>query len=218
MAIPTLGVDIDVILANEPSRASFFAEEQTLTFQSQWTGLEQRVRRFYRWRARMEWTLLSRAQAYAVLRYFNRYNMGEAFRIYDPVRQDPSGDVTATVLSTEVGGTGIKVNGGGQTGRTLNVRDIPNRGSSVKLLGAGDLLTFKDTGQMVEVFADVLGTSGTTGTIELSQYIRTPPADGELIFVQYAPVKMRLAQSVVPDVQDGPAQFGFAVDLVEAIA
>ena len=210
-----------VVLAVNPSRASFYFEDVVMTFQSQFTGMEQRVRRFGRWRGRMEWTYLDRQQAYAILRHFSRFNMGEAFLFYDPVRQDPNGDVTATVLSTEVttvGSPGIKVNGANQVGRAINVKDIPNRASDKVLLRAGDLITFDDTNQMVEVYADFMGTGTTTGTIQLSQYIRKSPGANVVIQVQTPTVRMRLASPAVPDVGDGTSQFGFSIEVIEALS
>lgn len=208
----------DIVLANNPSRASFYFEDHPLVFTSPVTGTSQRQRQWGRWRARMEWTLLNQQQAYAILRVFNRQGLNSSFTIYDPVREQPSGDVSATILSTEVGTTGIKVNGANQTGQAINVKDVPNRAPSVLLFRAGDLISFANTGQMVEIYADVPGTNATTATIQLCQYLRKSPANNELINVSFVPVRMYLAQPIVPDVADGPSQFGFTAEMVEALA
>jgi hypothetical protein len=201
----------DFQLANDPSRLSWYFENFDLVFASPATGTTQVQRRWGRWHAMMEWTLLNHAQFWAINRFLARFGTTTSFLMYDPERVNPTGDATVTQLNTQ-GGTGIKVNGGNQVGQAINVRDVPNG----LILRAGDLIQFQNTGQLIEVFADCTAAAN-LATIQLCQYIRASPANNELVCISFPTARMRISTPIVPEIADGPAQFGLKIELVESL-
>ncbi|WFF40390.1 hypothetical protein EVC62_02120 [Salinicola endophyticus] len=81
-----------------------------------------------------------------------------------------------------------RVNGSGNASGT-----VPSRGwtPSVQVLAAGDYITIND--QLLEVVEDVISTSQGNATIQVSPWLRSPPADGALIEYRNPYAVMRLA-------------------------
>lgn len=109
----------------------------------------------------------------------------------------------------------LLVDGGGQTGNTLNVRGAPN--STVCALRAGDFVTFRGGSrwQMVRLTDDFDSDASGKGTLVFEPAIRDVPLDGESIvirgaFARFRKIEPEAQQSITP-----PNFSGFAFDLEE---
>lgn len=165
-----------------------------------------------RWEAEMDWELVQHTEALPLIAFLNKYGDGDIFTVYDPARTTPMGEALGEwTTNSAING---KVHLGSQTGRTIETR-WPTSYATKTILKAGDLFTIKDVFQMFEVVEDCVAGAATQdqgqidlygahcrASIKVGQRIRTSPADGDYIVVQYAPVKMMLTEPPSISVSD----------------
>jgi len=189
-----------------PTRATVTWQVNPIRFKSAWAGNEQRFRRYGMWKLSYDWSLLSRQDFGTLMALFNGYADAQ-FTTYDVTRVEPSGVALSTEMNT------LQVNGIGQTGRSLVLKNAP----TTKLcFRAGDLIGVNTTGEVYELSQDATSV-GTTLTVNFNQYIRTSPGDSADIVVNYVPIKVWLNTPVVAEIQAGPILYAIKVDMVEAL-
>lgn len=190
----------DLIPPVYPARVKAWVETSVQRFRSPWKGTEQRTRRFHLWRMQWEWRLLERTDAAQVLPLLDFYNTAEAFKVYDPTRESPSGAASVAELAT------LQTNAATpQTGRSLIVDGGPASKLCFKaydLIGLDYVSGGTNYVELFELKSDFTTDASGAGTINLCQYIRNPVPDNTPIVVYRPCIRVRLDTAVEPEVYD----------------
>lgn len=202
---PTLGDIIGI----RPTRMEMQWVSNALRHTSTWSKQQQRFRRFGNWRMQLEWQKLPRRDFGLLMAVLNYY-ADEPFTVFDPARDQPLliDDGTRVIADYDT----LTVNGADQHARQLVCAGAP---ADTLLFRAGDLVAIAATNELYEVHADATSV-GTALTLQLNQYIRTPPPHGAPLLVKCAPVLMWLQEPVVTQVEDGPPMWTVQAELLEA--
>lgn len=201
--------DITFAVGNGPVRAGVWNESNPINFQSPWTGRRTLLRRWASWRLLFEWDLLPHARAMIVRAAFGVYDTHTKFKILDPARLKVTGDATDAQLD------GLKVDGGSQTGQTLNIKMTASV-AAVLLFKAGDLIAPFTTGEVFEVAADATTDGAGLVAVSLVQFIATSPNDSEQLLTENVPFTVVQTKSLGSQMQHATAHT-FRAEMEEAL-
>lgn len=189
------------------SAAALRSISPTLISTAQSLKRQVRSRGGQRWGAKLQWAPMLRASFAPILAFCiaQRGQFG-SFQIVLPTPFD-------TPQGSWAGGA-PQVDGAGQVGRTINLKNF-TAGQS-KVIKAGDLLKFIDSKvYMATADADSDG-SGKVASLPIEPALIVSPGNGEAVVYTSVPFTMMLNGDVIELAAEPPALFTYSLDLFEA--